>query len=376
MIAAGIVEGSISLNQIDFSKMEPVRSGDVFERELRAQPLVQRRQGSAGGRTAFFLKGKIRGDYLLTAAYDSEKTTRDRLFRDIQPDEYYPIYGDSAQRGFDTQSTGRLYVRIDKDKSYLLYGDYTTASSDTVRQISQYSRSLNGVKGHYETDIQGHRVEVTGFAARQMVEIRRQRHLRPVPAAPWRSVYLNSEQVVVLTRDRNQPSLILRSETRQRFVDYELEPWTGRLLFKAPIPSFDADLNPNSIRVSYEVDSGGEAFAVYGADAQVQATEKLRVGGVYVRDEDPGKSFGMRAVTGEYKFGERTTLSAELASTRNGDSSLLDSQLTGQPGGQGATPTAAATCWPSTLAAPAAWSSAMKARIWRAGAVRQRRRRL
>ena len=77
------------------------------------------------------------------------------------------------------------------------------------------------------------------------------------------------------------------------------------MLFKAPIPSFDADLNPNSIRVSYEVDSG-EAFAVYGADAQVQATEKLRVGGVYVRDEDPGKSFGMRAVTGEYKFGERT----------------------------------------------------------------------
>ena len=346
MIAAGIVEGSISLNQIDFSKMEPVRSGDVFERELRAHSRsFNDGKGSAGGRAAFFLKGKIRGDYLLTAAYDSEKTTRDRLFRDIQPDEYYPIYGDSAQRGFDAQSTGRLYVRIDKDKSYLLYGDYTTASSDTVRQISQYSRSLNGVKGHYETDIQGRKVEVTGFAAhdtlRQMVE----EFAANGTSGPFQlrhgDLYLNSEQVVVLTRDRNQPSLILRSETRQRFVDYELEPWTGRLLFKAPIPSFDADLNPNSIRVSYEVDSGGEAFAVYGADAQVQATEKLRVGGVYVRDEDPGKSFGMRAVTGEYKFGERTTLSAELASTRNGDSSLLDSQLTGQPGGQGETPAVA-----------------------------------
>ena len=208
MIAAGIVEGSISLNQIDFSKMEPVRSGDVFERELRAQPLVQRRQGFAGGRTAFFLKGKIRGDYLLTAAYDSEKTTRDRLFRDIQPDEYYPIYGDSAQRGFDTQSTGRLYVRIDKDKSYLLYGDYTTASSDTVRQISQYSRSLNGVKGHYETDIQGHSGS-DGFAAhdtlRQMVE----EFAANGTSGPFQlrhgDLYLNSEQVV-LTRDRNQPS--------------------------------------------------------------------------------------------------------------------------------------------------------------------------
>ena len=89
------------------------------------------------------------------------------------------------------------------------------------------------------------------------------------------------------------------------------------------------------------------------------------MGGVYVRDEDPGKSFGMRAVTGEYKFGERTTLSAELASTRNGDSSLLDSQLTGSPAARARRrpPRPAPTCWPSTLAAPAAWSSAMKARI-------------
>ena len=71
--------------------MEPVRSGDVFERELRRTAARSTAAGFAGGRTAFFLKGKIRGDYLLTAAYDSEKTTRDRLFRDIQPDEYYPI---------------------------------------------------------------------------------------------------------------------------------------------------------------------------------------------------------------------------------------------------------------------------------------------
>ena len=101
-------------------------------------------------------------------------------------------------------------MRIDKDKSYLLYGDYTTASSDTVRQISQYSRSLNGVKGHYETDIQGHRVEVTGFAAhdtlRQMVE----EFAANGTSGPFQlrhgDLYLNSEQVVVLTRDRNQPS--------------------------------------------------------------------------------------------------------------------------------------------------------------------------
>ena len=67
-----------------------------------------------------FLKGKVRGDYLLTLGYDSDKDTQTRLFRDIQPDQFYPVYGDSAVRGFDAQSTSRLYVRIDKGRSWLL----------------------------------------------------------------------------------------------------------------------------------------------------------------------------------------------------------------------------------------------------------------
>ncbi len=59
-------------------------------------------------------------------AYDSDKDTEERLFRDIQPDRFYPVYGDASVRGFDAQSTGRFYVRVDKNRSYLLYGDFTT----------------------------------------------------------------------------------------------------------------------------------------------------------------------------------------------------------------------------------------------------------
>ena len=36
-----------------------------------------------GARAAFFLKGVIRGDLLLTAGYDSDKDTRARLLRDV-----------------------------------------------------------------------------------------------------------------------------------------------------------------------------------------------------------------------------------------------------------------------------------------------------
>ena len=55
----------------------------------------------------------------------------------------------------------------------------------------------------------------------------------------------NSERVELLVRDRNQPSLIIQTTPVQRFSDYEIEPLTGRLLLKGPLPSLDPNFNPN-----------------------------------------------------------------------------------------------------------------------------------
>jgi hypothetical protein len=130
----------------------PTRSRDGFDEELRGWVTSDNGEAAAAARAAFYLKGKIKGDYLLTAAFDSDKTTRERMFRDIQPDEFYPIYGDSAVKGFDAQSTSRFYIRIDKRKCYLLYGDYVTGSGAAggggeARQLGNYNRSLTGREG-------------------------------------------------------------------------------------------------------------------------------------------------------------------------------------------------------------------------------------
>ncbi len=115
LVAAGVIEGVVNMRNINTRALVPTREADGFEQELRH---ISRQwddgKDQAGARAAFFLRGKIKGEYLLTAAYDSEKDTRERLFRDIQPDEFYPVYGDSAVRGYDAQSTSRLYVRVDK----------------------------------------------------------------------------------------------------------------------------------------------------------------------------------------------------------------------------------------------------------------------
>jgi len=93
--------------------------------------------------------------------------------------------------------------------------------------------------------------------------------------------------VEILVRDRNQPSVVLRTIPMTRFLEYTIDPLSKRLLFAAPVASVDENLNPRFIRVTYEADSGGPTFWTYGADAQVKVTSWLQVGGSYNRDENP-----------------------------------------------------------------------------------------
>ena len=320
MIAVGIVEGAINLRNLNNKALQPARAQDGFEQELRRFSATSANgKATAGARAAVFLKGKVKGDYLLTLAYDSDKVQKDRLFRDIQPDEFYPVYGDDSIKGFDAQSTGALYVRVDKGSSYALYGDFTTQvqsrSGQTATQLSQYNRSLNGGRGHFENKI----VSGNSFASRGVSR----RFTDEFPAKGVSGFYVlsktdmiaNSEKIEILTRDRNQPAIIIKTEQLTRFSDYEIEPLTGRILFRAPIPSLDANFNLNSIRVDYEIDQGGAQFWVYGIDGQVQVSDKIEVGGTYVRDENPQQKFTLKGANVGVKLGEKTLLTAEVAQT-------------------------------------------------------------
>ena len=318
LIAAGVLEGAINLRKIDSRALVTARAQDGFEQDLRH---LSRSSGNgereAGARAAFFLKGKIRGEYLLTAAYDSDKDTRERLFRDIQPDEFYPVYGDSAVRGYDAQSTARLYLRVDHEKSYLLYGDFTTQGDVNVRRLSAYSRSLTGLRQHYENG----RVKANAFASRDSTR----QKIDEIPANGTSGPYtlsspaglVNSEKVEILTRERNRPSLVIATVAQARFYDYEMEPLTGRLLFKAPVPSVDRDLNPVSIRVTYEVDQGGEQFWVFGGDAEVKVTDNIVLGASVAEDRNPADPFKLRGAHAVIRLGERTTITGEFARTEH-----------------------------------------------------------
>lgn len=317
LIGAGILEGVLDLShrgQLPLTHS----SGSAFEQSLRnlSRESDSGRSGAAG-RAAFFFKGAIKGEYLLTAAFDSDKETGERLFRDIQPDKYYPVYGDSSAKIFDAQSSGRLYVRIDKQKSWLLFGDFTTDDGENIRQLSKYSRSVTGLKEHFENSRLSANVYLNNDDLQRVeIEIPANGTSGPYQLSAAGELYENSEQVQILVRDRNQPSIILQTIPMTRFTDYTIEPLSKRLLFAGPVASLDENLNPRSIRVTYEVSSGGPSFWMGGADAQLKLTEQIQVGASYVRDENPDNMTTLTGGTVVLRIAERSVVTTEIAQSQ------------------------------------------------------------
>ncbi len=315
LLLVGVAEGRINFKKIKKSDANgPEIVSTEFEESLRNWS----KSNSAGdksleGRVAFFSKGTIKGEYLLTAAADSDKITREKLFRDIDPNAFYPIYGDASTQQFDAQSKSPVYVRVDKDKSYLLYGDYSTASSDEGNKLASYNRSLTGAKWHLENQS----VKVNAYAAhdnnRSYVDEQAGRGISGPYALGKPNAVVNSEHIELLVRDRNAPAIVLKRQQLTRFTDYDFEPFSGRVLFRQPVPSVDENNNPVSIRIAYEVQEGGERFWVGGVDAKAKVADAVTLGASYAQDSNPVAPFKIAGVNAEVKLGERTYLVAEVA---------------------------------------------------------------
>ncbi len=343
LLATGLVEGVINFNRrSNASLISPVENNDAFDRDIRRwERQFNNGKANAAARTAFFVKGRIKGEYLLTAAYDSDKDTRGRLLRDIQPEEFYPVYGDASLRGFDARSAERLYVRIDNKRSYLLYGDFQTGDTLATatgiggsgaipqRSLGTYNRTATGLGWHFESERVRGNVFAMQDSLRQVIEEFRSQGSGPY-ALRNNAVLEGSERVEVITRDRNQPTRIVSVRALARLVDYSFEPFSGRILLNQFLPAFDSDLNPVSLRITYELDQDTEKFWVGGADAQVKLTDRMEVGAAAVDDRNPYAAFRMGSANASYRFGDNTLLVAEFARTESEVNTNTINQVTSQ----------------------------------------------
>ncbi|MFA6119721.1 MAG: hypothetical protein WCT35_09405 [Sideroxydans sp.] len=315
LIAAGLIEGVIHLDSKGAQSITPSSGiNDNFANELKSfQRQFNNGKLSTAARTAFFVKGAIKGEYLLTATFDTDKPLPGRTLQDVNPDKYYPVMGDSAVRGMEAKSSSRLYVRLDNGKNYALYGDFATGEgfsqqlggagvgSLKQRDLGQYNRTMTGLRVHRENEQGFLDSYVMRDTLRQAIEEYRANGTSGPFSVGNRYALENSEKIEVIVRDRNNLSRIVSVMPLVRFVDYIFEPFNGQILLKAPLASLDGDLNPVSLRITYEVDTGKDPFWLLGVAGQRHLDEQIEIGGSFMKDWNtsaPSGGVGYATTTG------------------------------------------------------------------------------
>ena len=278
LLAAGVVEGIVSLKSLGSLRSTPDRPGDVFDEELRRfSRSFNGGKSVAAGRAAMFMRGTVKNDYRVTLSFDTERPDRGVLFRDIQPDAFYPIYGDASQKQFDAQASGRVYGKLARGRGHVFYGDLVTMPADTPARNLGYIRAhADGRSASPRRGTRGRQRLRRPDTLRQVIDEFGGRGISGPYGVTNRNGVSGTEKIEIITRDRNQPAVVLSAQPLTRFLDYEFEPFSGRVLFRRPVPSMDEQMNPVSIRITYEVEGGGERHWVDGLDGQLNVSPRWR----------------------------------------------------------------------------------------------------
>ncbi|VAW89875.1 hypothetical protein MNBD_GAMMA18-778, partial [hydrothermal vent metagenome] len=303
-IIVGLAEGSTGFNRL---------SGNIqsLEGQSAEENLYQ------DGRIAFYAKGQIKGEWLLTMAYDSAKVRPHKsagdpgMFQAIDPGSYYTVYGDTSRDGYGASSAEKLYLKLERDEFYFLFGDYETAFNDT--ELAQYNRALTGIKSRYRDDT--YDLILFGSETNQAFikdEFRGKGSTGPYTLSRNR-VALNAETVTIETRDRFRGEDIVNTQQLTRHKDYDIDYAAGVITLREPLFSTNQNLNHVYLVVKYESYDEFDDKVSIGGRAKVNATDKLAVGITHIEEGRTGGEVKLSGIDISYKLNTQTKINLEAA---------------------------------------------------------------
>ncbi len=305
----------------------------------------------ADGRAAFYLKGKIKGEWLLTAAADTREQPLKDLFsnfsskdpryllRNINPDLYYPVYGDDSTTVDDAPTQGKFYVRLEKGDSHVMWGNFHTSWSGT--ELLQYSRGLYGAKARYRsvaTTTYGEKqTQVDAFAA-DPGTIASREEFRGTGGSLYYLRHLDitqgSERLWIEARDKDSGLVIERKQLTPA-QDYEINYLQGRILLQAPLSSVAsggglvmtsaANGNPLYLVTTYEYAPGVSAVSNLstGLRASQWVNDYLQLGLTGYHQGESGADQTLKGLDATLRYKPGTYVKVETAqSSGNGNGSL------------------------------------------------------
>ena len=341
---------NITVGQQDLANsFEPISENDNYDDSVFVD-----------GRFAFYLKAKVKGKYLVTAQLDTTEDDLDnlsdnlkrkdprRVFRQLDPDRYYPVYGDDSTTTSDVDTQGALYLRVDWEKNQVLWGNYDTGLTDT--EYMQYNRSLYGARVLLKSkDVT--RFEDSKHSLNTFISESQTATARITFKATGGSLYYlkhtdivqGSEKVWVEIRQPDTHQIV----DRQDFIesrDYELDALLGRIILRHPLSQFVNNRGPSIIRsgalggdevflmVDYEYvpDAFTADDLTYGARGKVWLNDYVAIGASKIVEQRSGNNFDLEGVDVTLKAGRGTYVSVEVVGS---ESTQIGANFTSSDGG-------------------------------------------
>lgn len=333
LFLTAIADATVSENGSS-GPVEPVDNNDNYDDFL------------VDGRLGFYLKGKVKGKYLITAQADTEeqesgdlftgflKTTPQDIFRRLDPDAYYPVYGDDSTTTRDIDTQGKLYVRVDWDKNQALWGNYQTGLTGT--EYAQYVRSLYGGaldwKSEETTTLGDPTQQLRVFGSQAQTALGHDDLLGTGGSVYYlrnTDVLPGSDQVTLEVRD-NTTGRVESRVVLARGADYEIDEMQGRIILMRPLsqtatinsPTISHDYPTgeydNILMVDYEYNVqgfGDEPTA--GLRGKQWINDHIGLGATYVEEQRAGDNYTIKGVDMTLQAARGTYLKAEHAETES-----------------------------------------------------------
>lgn len=286
------------------------------------------------GRLAFFLKGKLKGKFLVKAKYDTSDK-RSALFTSLDPNQYYPIYGDNSTRDYQAQETAqRLFALVEWDRSFAQWGSFKTEFTDT--ELATYNRTLSGLKVNFDTvksTVYGDSARGFKLFSAKSENVADHNEFYATGGSLYytrnRNIVEGSEKIRVEVRDKIQ-DMAISSYDLQAGTDYEIIYDEGRILLSRPLSMVAAtdtltstdilDGSPVYLIVDYEYNPGpsNPAITNQGIRGYTWLGDHLRIGATGIQETRPADSdYDMVGVDAMMKFGRNTKITGEYARTIN-----------------------------------------------------------
>lgn len=262
MFFVGVADVTVSKSSV--SAAEKLQQGDNA-----AQPV----DSSLDGRFAFYLNGKMSQSWHLTASADTQEgpmkdlfsnfldKNPDSLFRRINPEYYYPTFGDDGVVQEMAPTLGKFYVKASHGQDYGLWGNFKVAYVDN--DLAHVDRGLYGADAHYGfglTSFGQRRLMVDGFAAQPGTLASYEQFLGTGGSLYFlhhQDILAGSESVRIEIRDKAS-NIVTGVVNLRPNVDYDIDYLQGRLLLSEPL---SATANDNLL-VRTSGLSGDQSFLV------------------------------------------------------------------------------------------------------------------